>query len=40
VVGAEDEGGDEDLRIALSVQAKRVVALALGVLGVSAPERM
>ena len=40
VVGAAEEGGDEDLRIALSLQAQRVIATALGLLGVSAPERM
>ena len=30
VVGAAEEGGDEDFRIALSVVAKRVIARALG----------
>ena len=40
VVGAAEEGGDEDLRIALSVQARLVIARALELLGVSAPERM
>ena len=40
VVGAADEGGDEDFRIALSVQAQRVLARSLDLLGVSAPERM
>jgi arginyl-tRNA synthetase len=40
VVGAAEEGGDEDFRIALSVVAKRVIARALGLLGVEAPEQM
>jgi arginyl-tRNA synthetase len=40
VVGAAEEGGDEDFRIALSVVAKRVVARALDLLGVEAPEQM
>ena len=40
VVGAAEEGGDEDFRIALSVQAQRVLARSLDLLGVSAPERM
>jgi arginyl-tRNA synthetase len=40
VVGAAEEGGDEDFRIALSVQAKRVLARSLDLLGVSAPGQM
>jgi arginyl-tRNA synthetase len=40
VVGAAEEGGDEDFRIALSVQAERVIARSLDLLGVSAPEHM
>jgi arginyl-tRNA synthetase len=40
VVGAAEEGGDEDFRIALSLQAQRVLARSLDLLGVSAPERM
>ena len=40
VVGAAEEGGDEDFRIALSVLAKRVIACSLDLLGVSAPEQM
>ena len=40
VVGAAEEGGDEDFRIALSVQAKRVIARSLDLLGVAAPEQM
>jgi arginyl-tRNA synthetase len=40
VVGAAEEGGDEDFRIALSVQAKRVIARSLHVLGVEAPDSM
>jgi len=40
VVGAAEEGGDEGLRIAMCVLAKRVLARSLGLLGVSAPEEM
>ena len=40
VVGAAEEGGDEDVRIALSVMTKRVIARGLDLLGVSAPEEM
>jgi arginyl-tRNA synthetase len=40
VVGAAEEGGDEDFRIALAVAAKRVIARALDLLGVEAPEHM
>jgi arginyl-tRNA synthetase len=40
VVGAAEEGGDEDFRIALSVVAKRVIARALDLLGVEAPDHM
>jgi arginyl-tRNA synthetase len=40
VVGAAEEGGDEDVRLALCVQAKRVIARGLDLLGVSAPEEM
>jgi arginyl-tRNA synthetase len=40
VVGAEEEGGDEDVRIAISVLTKRVLAQALDLLGVEAPEQM
>ena len=40
VVGAAEEGGDEDFRIALAVVAKRVIARALDLLGVEAPESM
>jgi arginyl-tRNA synthetase len=40
VVGAAEEGGDEDFRIALSVLSKRVIAKSLELLGVSAPEQM
>jgi arginyl-tRNA synthetase len=40
VVGAAEEGGDEDVRIAISVLTKRVLARALGLLGVEAPEEM
>jgi arginyl-tRNA synthetase len=40
VVGAAEEGGDEDVRLALCVAAGRVIAAALGLLGVEAPEEM
>jgi arginyl-tRNA synthetase len=40
VVGAAEVGGDEDVRIALSVMTKRVIARGLDLLGVSAPEEM
>jgi arginyl-tRNA synthetase len=40
VVGAAEEGGDEDFRIALSVLAQRVISRSLDLLGVSAPEQM
>jgi arginyl-tRNA synthetase len=40
VLGAADEGGDEDVRLALCVQTQRVIARGLGLLGVSAPEEM
>jgi arginyl-tRNA synthetase len=39
-MGAEAEGGDEDFRIVLSLQAQSVIAKALALLGVSAPEQM
>jgi len=40
VVGAAEEGGDENFRIAVSVMTQRVIARALALLGVSAPEHM
>jgi len=40
VVGAAEEGGDEELRIALSEATRRVIARSLGLLGVSAPQEM
>jgi len=40
VVGAAEEGGDEDVRLAISVMTKRVIASGLDLLGVSAPEEM
>jgi len=40
VVGAAEEGGDEDVRLALCVVAGRVIATALGLLGVEAPGEM
>ena len=40
VVGAAEEGGSEEFRIALCVLAKSVIACSLDLLGVTAPERM
>ena len=40
VIGAAEEGGDEDFRIVLSLQAQSVIARSLDLLGVSAPESM
>ena len=40
VVGAAEEGGDETFRVALSLQAQRVIARSLDLLGVAAPEAM
>jgi arginyl-tRNA synthetase len=40
VVGAAAEGGDEDLRIAISESTRRVIARSLDLLGVAAPEEM
>jgi arginyl-tRNA synthetase len=40
VVGAAEEGGDEDVRIAVCVATQRVLAQTLGLLGVEAPESM
>jgi arginyl-tRNA synthetase len=40
VVGAAEEGGDEDVRIAIAVLTRRVLAQALDLLGVEAPETM
>jgi arginyl-tRNA synthetase len=40
VVGAAEEGGDEDVRIAIAVLTKRVLAQSLNLLGVEAPEQM
>jgi arginyl-tRNA synthetase len=40
VVGAAEEGGDEDLRIALSELTRRVIERGLGLLGVEAPDEM
>jgi arginyl-tRNA synthetase len=40
VVGAAEEGGDEDVRIATCVLARDVLARTLGLLGVEAPESM
>ena len=38
VVGAAEEGGDEDVRLAICVMAGRVIARGLDLLGVDAPE--
>ena len=40
VVGAAEEGGDEDLRIALSEVTRRTIERSLDLLGVSAPPEM
>jgi arginyl-tRNA synthetase len=40
VVGAADEGGDEDLRIAVCESTRRVIARSLDLLGVAAPAEM
>ena len=40
VVGAAEEGGDEDLRIAMSELTRRVIARGLDLLGVRAPSEM
>jgi len=40
VVGAGDEGGDEDLRIVLCEATRRVIATGLDLLGVNAPQEM
>jgi len=40
VVGATEEGGDEDLRIALCEATRRVIARGLDLLGVQAPQQM
>jgi arginyl-tRNA synthetase len=40
VVGAAEEGGDEDVRLVVCVLAKRVIAHSLDLLGVEAPESM
>ena len=40
VVGAADEGGDEDFRIALCEQSRRLLAKSLDLVGVSAPQEM
>jgi arginyl-tRNA synthetase len=40
VVGAAEEGGDEDVRLTISVLTMRVIARALDLLGVEAPEEM
>jgi arginyl-tRNA synthetase len=40
VIGAAEEGGDEEVRIAICVLARDVLARALDLLGVEAPETM
>ena len=40
VIGAADEGGDEDLRIAICESTRRVIARSLDLLGVAAPAEM
>jgi arginyl-tRNA synthetase len=40
VVGAAEEGGDEQVRLAICVMAKRVIARGLELLGVDAPDEM
>jgi arginyl-tRNA synthetase len=40
VVGAAEDGEDEDFRLAVSVQAQRVIARSLDLLGVEAPQEM
>ena len=40
VVGAAEEGGDEDFRLALSELTRRVIARGLELLGVEAPDEM
>jgi arginyl-tRNA synthetase len=40
VVGAAEEGGDEDLRIAICESTRRVIARSLDLLGVAAPAEM
>jgi arginyl-tRNA synthetase len=40
VVGAAEEGGDEDLRIALCEATRRVISRGLDLLGVQAPRAM
>jgi arginyl-tRNA synthetase len=40
VIGAAEEGGDEDVRLVVCVLAKRVIARSLDLLGVEAPESM
>ena len=40
VVGAAEEGGDEDVRLALSVMTMRAIARGLELLGVEAPQEM
>jgi arginyl-tRNA synthetase len=40
VIGAAEEGGDEDVRLVVCVLTKRVIGRALDLLGVEAPEEM
>ena len=40
VLGAAEEGGDEDVRLAICCMTGRVLARGLDLLGVAAPEEM
>jgi arginyl-tRNA synthetase len=40
VLGAAEEGGDEDVRLVICVLTRRVLSRALGLLGVDAPQSM
>ena len=40
VVGAAEEGGDEEVRIAICILTKDVLARSLDLLGVEAPDSM
>ena len=40
MVGAAEEDGDEDVRIVIALLTKRVLAQALDLLGVEAPDNM
>ena len=40
MIGAAEEGGDEDLRLAICELSRRVIARSLDLLGVEAPDEM